>query len=843
MLNLFCCQIKLTNVFSLLLVSGVFFPLVSSAECSPNGSTVVFVNGIFKTQDEAKINTRALEEKFDRYIPNHGISFLTAYNPTHLAGGGDLVQSVFQLFGSSVSQHDLNTILMQIHPEVGTRKLLLVGHSQGAFYTNAMYDYLLAHGEPKQALHVYNVGTPAAFTAGGGTYLTAKQDLLVQLVADAARKARAPLPLPPNADIDPPPENFKSTFPGHSFVGAYLASAPNRVVSDITQALAQLEPMYSSDTGDCFTPPEQTLAYRAGQVVFGVADPAADAARTGAVLAYRGGVVVVRTAGAWAQAGYAAARSALGLPAKDSPRSVDDTVKDFTVVKSLYGSSLESDDARELVDPRANQGAAVATALRGRVAGAQTQQTDDAPLPIRYVQRGSAETEAEDVVEPEPQEPTSTPLPPVATTTPGLFTASTTPPSVYIVECAYSLRKDFCMVPTDTVQVVWDALPAAAHYRVLGGKAEVVATLNTAAVALPDASSTLQVVAYDVAGATATSAPQAVFVATHPLAISEVAWAGTDASSNDQWIELQNRTPYWLDLSHVAWMVGSSSLPLKEVGDFYATFAETTGRSVEFGPLYTFVRTDGVFRNSRVYDNTSYTPVVPFGPLPTTGEHLQLVWRTASSTFVLDETPSVAVCGGWCAGALASTTRYRGGGITLQSNLSMERKDAELPGADADNWVSNDGYYLHDGYLKDRAGKPALGTAFAQNSIQAPSAGFSCADHPHMVRPGDHVVSNFFDCTYYSGFMDPSLSRVAQLYAGTEGDSTLLYHFDLRDYIQTGRTRRAAHVFVATGTPMYLAIVPGTLVQQFGIYLTQGIKDGLLPPSDLYRIVPFVWGP
>ncbi len=819
----------------------IIFPNIANAACIADGYTVVVVNGILKTETEANANTLELQRKFGKYSDIKNVKFKTGYNPTHLAGGGDLVQSVFQLFGSSVSQHDLNTILMQIHPEVETRKLLLVGHSQGAFYTNAMHDYLLAHGMPKEALRVYNVGTPAAFTAGDGTYLTAKQDLLVQLVADAARKARAPLPLPPNADIDPPPENFKSTFPGHSFVGAYLASAPGRVVSDISKSLEQLEPLYSSDTGDCFTPPEQTLAYKAGQVVFGVADPAAATVRTGTVLAYRGGVVVVRTAGAWVRAGYATVRSALGLPATDAPRSADDTVKDFTVVKSLYGSSLESDDARALVDPRANQGAAVVTALRGSVAGAQTQRTEVEAVPIRYVQRGSAEEEAEDLVEPETPEPLL--LPPVATTTPGLFTASTTPPSVYIVECAHSLRKDFCMVPTDTVQVVWDAVPNAAHYLVLGGKDEVAATQNTAAVSLREASSTVFVVAYDVAGMAATSTEQSLFVATHPLVISEVAWAGTDASPNDQWMELQNRTPYWLDLTHVALVVGSSSLPLTEVGDFYTTFAEVMGRSVEFGPLHTFVRTDGVFRNSRVYDNTSYTPVVPFGPLPASGAHLQLVWRTASSTFVLDETPPVGACGGWCAGALASTTRYRGSGITLQSNLSMERKDAERPGADADNWVSNDGYYLHDGYLKDRAGKPALGTAFAQNSIQAPGAGFSCADHPRIVRPGDHVVSNFFNCMYYSGFMDPSLSRVVQLYVGIEGDSTFLYHFDLRDYIQTGKIRTAAHTPVATGTPMFLAIIPKTLQQQFGIYFTQGIQDGLPPPSDLYRTVPFVWGP
>ena len=54
---------------------------------------------------------------------------------------------------------------MQIAPDVTTRRILIVGHSQGAQYADAIYDYLLAHGEPKSAVSVYAVATPASSVA------------------------------------------------------------------------------------------------------------------------------------------------------------------------------------------------------------------------------------------------------------------------------------------------------------------------------------------------------------------------------------------------------------------------------------------------------------------------------------------------------------------------------------------------------------------------------------------------------------------------------------------------------------------------------------------------------
>jgi hypothetical protein len=52
----------------------------------------------------------------------------------------------------------------------------------------------------------------------------------------------------------------------------------------------------------------------------------------------------------------------------------------------------------------------------------------------------------------------------------------------------------------------------------------------------------LQAVVYDAVGNGATTTAQSVEVITRPLVINEIAWGGTEASSTDEWVELNN--PY-----------------------------------------------------------------------------------------------------------------------------------------------------------------------------------------------------------------------------------------------------------------------------------------------------------
>ncbi|HEV8666498.1 MAG TPA: hypothetical protein VN665_01445, partial [Candidatus Paceibacterota bacterium] len=237
--------------------------MAATPTCSANGYTVVYVNGVFDTLEEAKANKAQFQLIFDRQngglVNGQPVNFQLGYNPSHLNGLGDVAQSVAQLFGTSISSFDLDTVLMQIYPEVQTRKLLLVGHSQGAFYTNSMYSYLLSHGEPNSSVAVYNVASPATYTAGGGKYLNSSGDnLLFDLRA-------AHLDILPN-NIDLIPANETDFFPGHSFVNDYLDNAGTQMLADMSTEMSNLQPTDASNIGDCFTPPQQDTSYTAEQI-------------------------------------------------------------------------------------------------------------------------------------------------------------------------------------------------------------------------------------------------------------------------------------------------------------------------------------------------------------------------------------------------------------------------------------------------------------------------------------------------------------------------------------------------------------------------------------------------
>src|SRR3989344_1394709 len=113
------------------LITIILIPNLAFAACSEKGATVVYINGIFTSLTDARDDLKKLREEYRRGTGDYDTNFYNGYNPSHLAGLGDLVQSAFQTFYSSASDFDRDTILLQIYPEVTTRKLVLVGQSQG----------------------------------------------------------------------------------------------------------------------------------------------------------------------------------------------------------------------------------------------------------------------------------------------------------------------------------------------------------------------------------------------------------------------------------------------------------------------------------------------------------------------------------------------------------------------------------------------------------------------------------------------------------------------------------------------------------------------------------------
>ena len=269
------------------------------------------------------------------------VNYSIGYNPSHLAGLGDLVQIAAQSFGASVSSFDRDTILLQIHPEVTTRKVFLVGHSQGTLYTNDIYSYLTSHGEPKGAVGAYNVATPANYVAGGGTYLTSDADFVIKDYAAYAKTVGALAPLAGNAYLGP----GAAVGNGHNFIDIYLTYAGERIVKDIQQGLSRLKADEGTATEGCFTPPENGLGYKTQQVLFAVADPAATGIKVAAVTGFKGAALAFNGI----TGGLAAVGSFLGSVAHattPAPRTTN-LPGSHNVVSAIYGSSVTEKNLKE----------------------------------------------------------------------------------------------------------------------------------------------------------------------------------------------------------------------------------------------------------------------------------------------------------------------------------------------------------------------------------------------------------------------------------------------------------------------------------------------------------------
>ncbi len=261
---------------SILLVPNYAKADFISGQCSSNGYTVATINGIFTDKKGAEDNMIALFDKLGLSWNAQEIDYQYLHNESHLGGIGDLIKSIEQkLFDSwTVTDYDLVEMLKDSSAKVKTQKLLVVGYSQGNFYSNSFYDKVAGKsgGVPKESIGVYSVATPAGRVAGNGKYITSDTD---KVIAGWVSSLTLGSIMKPNTHID-----FIDGSNGHSFSDIYLKYRGGEIVSDIGSSLDKLTANSIQDEQKpCIDKPDlgligNTRQYTKGAVLF-VLDPVA----------------------------------------------------------------------------------------------------------------------------------------------------------------------------------------------------------------------------------------------------------------------------------------------------------------------------------------------------------------------------------------------------------------------------------------------------------------------------------------------------------------------------------------------------------------------------------------
>ncbi len=257
----------------LFLFGFLLFPFIGFADCNKDGTTIIFINGIFGNEAAATNDKKLLEDTFFRYTQDKNVKFINGFNPSHVGKIGDLIKAVMQAYGNQDLDFDLTTILNQVHSQIETRKVLLVGHSQGTFYTNSAYEYLVKNGVSPKSIAVYNIATPADYVAGNGSYITSSTDKVIEsIVRELTEIGSAKTPLPSNITIELSEQEQADAFGGHSFSGVYLDAVPGRIIGDIYDSLQSLSAEDKNDLNECFEKPGESVAYKMQKLGLGFLD-------------------------------------------------------------------------------------------------------------------------------------------------------------------------------------------------------------------------------------------------------------------------------------------------------------------------------------------------------------------------------------------------------------------------------------------------------------------------------------------------------------------------------------------------------------------------------------------
>ena len=285
----------------------------------------------------------------------------------------------------------------------------------------------------------------------------------------------------------------------------------------------------------------------------------------------------------------------------------------------------------------------------------------------------------------------------IATRTVTVDTTAPAAPVLAIAECTDSFASGVCMLATTTVTLMWDAIPDAAYYSVgeIAGPdvSSTTATSQVIDTVSDRVQTTFYVNAYDALGNSVRSNAAVVLPFALAVTLNEIAWAGTGASAEDEWIEISNNTDYEIDLTRFTLVSADDRVNIDLQGSIAA---------------------HGFYLIERREEATSQTSdlVSAFEPLSDDGEQLLLMLEDGSDLTTFDLTPPVETCSGWCEG----TARAGIADEVVWIN-SMERI-ADVFGADGSESSAWQTYGSTADHATDADGNPISGTPRMENSTE-----------------------------------------------------------------------------------------------------------------------------
>ena len=272
--------------------------------------------------------------------------------------------------------------------------------------------------------------------------------------------------------------------------------------------------------------------------------------------------------------------------------------------------------------------------------------------------------------------------------------------SLSISQCDNSMLATSCLIATTTLDILWSTTASVSDFDYFNIENNGVFSTTTATSTQIVGLSEGNIYNFSVAtvaqnGNISATSTQQVEINTMPIVINEIAWAGTGASTDDEWIELYNRSDEDIDLTD--WSIYATD------GAPNLNFSSASDKIIEAGTYYLIERSDDTTVNDISADfSTPFSGSGTSNGLNNTGENLVLAYKkSGQATTTIDQAP------------FGSDWIYKDGTRTL------ERYDYDLSGNDTNNWNLPVAYSASASLLngEDANGDRINGTPKARNSI------------------------------------------------------------------------------------------------------------------------------